>query len=137
MRHSLLACLLPVVLLASANPAGDFKLTASGNDFLRVCEPRGGHPAAIDGLCSGYANGVIDGYDYAFGLIQAQRHEPVNGAFCPPDGINRAQQYRVAVKFMRDHPEETHRVASALIAEAMVAAFPCPQAKAPEKAPNK
>jgi len=128
------ACLLQVVLLASDNPQENFNLIASGNDFLRVCEPRGEHSTAVDGFCSGYANGVIDGYDWAFASKQGQRNEPIKGAFCPPDEINRAQQYRVAVKFMKDHPEETHRVAVALIAEAMVAAFPCPQNPPPKEA---
>ncbi len=86
-----LACLLQVVLLASANPQEKFNLTASGNDFLRVCEPREENSTPIDGVCSGYVNGVIDGYDYAFASMQGQLHEPIKGAFCPPDEINRAQ----------------------------------------------
>jgi hypothetical protein len=138
-RYLLLACLLPVALVAPANsvPEESLNLSASGNDFLRVCEPRREHGTFIDGACTGYTNGVIDGYDYAFALIQAQHHEPVKGAFCPPDEVTRGQQYRAAVKFMQDHPEKSHRIASALIADSMVEAFPCAQAKAPETAPNK
>ena len=127
MRGILLACLLPVILLAPEKPTENVNLTTSGNEFLRVCEPREKQPG-VEGLCAGYANGVIDGYDYAFAVIHAQRNETVKGAFCPPEGINRTQQFNIAVKYMKDHPEETHRIAGALIAEAMVAAFPCPQA---------
>jgi hypothetical protein len=137
MRYLLLVCLLPVVLVASVPPPEEnLNLGASGNDFLRVCE-HAEHATVVYGVCSAYANGVIDGYDYAFALLQAQRHESVKGAFCPPDEITRGQQYMVALKFMKDHPEQAHRVASALIAEALVDAFPCSQPKAPAPAPNK
>jgi hypothetical protein len=138
MRYLLLVCLLSVVLVASAHPPEEsLNMGASGNDFLRVCE-RAENSTAMYSLCTAYANGVIDGYDYAFALQQAQHHEPIKGAFCPPDEITRGQQYRVALKFMKDHPEETHRVTSALISEALVGAFPCSQAKAPGTTmPNK
>jgi hypothetical protein len=85
MRYLFFACLFPVVLLASATQPENSNLTASGNDFLRVCGHRSDPATSIDGFCSGYANGVIDGYDYAFAFLQAERHERVIGAFCPPD----------------------------------------------------
>jgi Rap1a immunity proteins len=136
LRYLLVVSLLPVVLLATTPNDNLATLTKSGNDFLRMCEPRGEHSSTVEGFCSGYANGVIDGYDYAFATVQAKHHEHVTGAFCPPDEITRGQQYRVAVKYMNDHPEETHRIASVLIAESMQAAFPCPT-KLPDVTPSK
>src|ERR1700681_985399 len=135
LRYLLVVSFLPVVLLATTPNDNLAMLTKSGNDFLRACEPRGEHSTAIDGFCSGYANGVIDGYDLLFADVQAKNHEKVIGAFCPPDEITRGQQYRVAVKYLNDHPEQTHRIASALIAESMQAAFPCPT-KLPDVNPS-
>ena len=136
LRYLLIVSLLPVVLLATTPNEGLATLAESGNNFLRTCEPRGEHLTPIDGFCSEYVNGVIDGYDLAFADVQAKNHEKVIGAFCPPDEITRGQQYRVAVKYMNDHPEETHRIASALISESMQKAFPCPT-KLPDVTPSK
>jgi hypothetical protein len=132
MRYFVLSCLLLAVLMASAKEeSSDF--AASGNGFLRVCAPKGEQPSSMEGVCVGYANGVVDGYDFAMAFVQAQHHEPVTGGFCPPDNITKGQQYRIAVKFMQDHPEKTHSGAASMVAQAMVAAFPCPQEKAPNK----
>lgn len=136
LRYLLIVSLLPVVLLATTPNDNLATLTKSGNDFLRMCEPSGEHSSAVDTFCFAYANGVLDGYYYAFATVQAKQHEQVTGAFCPPDEITRGQQYRIAVKYMNDHPEETHRIAMALIAESMQAAFPCPK-KLPDAAPSK
>ena len=136
LRYLLVVSLLPVVLLATTPNDNLATLTKSGNDFLRTCEPRGERSSTVEGFCSGYANGVIDGYDYALATVQVKHHEQVTGAFCPPDEITRGQQYRVAVKYLNDHPEQTHRIASALIAESMQAAFPCPT-KLPDVNPSK
>jgi hypothetical protein len=126
LRYLLIVSLVPVVLLA-ATPNDDLStLTKSGNDFLRMCEPKGAGSSTVEGICVGYVNGVMDGYDYAFATVQARNHEKITGAYCPPDEITKGQQYRVAVKYLNEHPEETHRVVSALIAESMQAAFPCP-----------
>jgi hypothetical protein len=136
LRYLLIVSLLPVVLLATTPNDDLASLTKSGNDFLRICEPRGEHSSTAEAICIGYATGVMDGYDYAFATVQAKHQEKVTGAYCPPDEITKGQQYRVAVKYMNDHPEETHRVALALIAESMQAAFPCPT-KLPDVKPPK
>jgi hypothetical protein len=136
LRYMLVVSLFPVVLLATIPNDELPGLSKSGNDFLRICEPKGEPSNPIEGICLSYANGVIDGYDYAFATVQAKNHEKVTGAFCPPNEITRGQQYRIVVKYLNDHPEETHRVAPALIAESMQAAFPCPT-KLPDVNPPK
>lgn len=126
LRYLLIVSLFPIVAFATIPNDALVTLTKSGNDFLRTCEPRGELSSTVEAVCSGYANGVIDGYDYAFATVQAKSHDKIVGAFCPPDDITRGQQYRIAMKYLDDHPEKTHRVVSALIAESMQAAFPCP-----------
>jgi hypothetical protein len=140
MRYWFLACFLPVVLAAAANPQSEdsFNFTTSGNDFLRLCEIKEEHATVMDGACMGYVAGVIDGFDGAFILGQTSRHEPPKGVFCMPAESTLGQKYRVAVKFMKDYPEKDHLPASALVFESIIDAFPCPQAKVPEvKAPNR
>jgi hypothetical protein len=39
------------------------------------------------------------------------------------------QLYRIVVKYMRDHPQETHKFTAMLIFEASAGAFPCPAKK--------
>ncbi|MGD1080463.1 MAG: Rap1a/Tai family immunity protein [Candidatus Sulfotelmatobacter sp.] len=135
MRYLLLACLLPLALVASANSEEDYNFTSSGNDFLRLCDVNEEHATTMTGACRGYVAGVIDGFDGAFILGQTSRHEPPKGLFCTPAESTLGQKYRVVVKFMKDHPEKDHLPASALILEAILGAFPCPQAKTPEVPP--
>ena len=123
MRYLLLACVLSGVLLASgATPEQDLNFS-NGNDFLRVCETNGDH--TFDGFCRGYVGGVIDGFDCAAIVGQAARHETMTGAFCIPAEVTLGQKYRVATKFMRDHPEKTHEPTNLLIVQAITEAFPC------------
>jgi hypothetical protein len=66
--------------------------------------------------------------DYLFcaGYVSAMSDELQNeGYVCLPTGITRAQTVHVVMKYLRDHPEQRHLVASALIRAALQPAFPC------------
>lgn len=134
-RHLLLTCLLPIILVASANSEDDFNFTASANDFLRLCEAKENQATVMTGACTGYVQGVIDGFDAAFIFGQTARHEPPKGFFCTPPESTMGQKYRVVVKFMKDHPEKDHLPVNGIVVEAIVKAFPCPQAKTAEVPP--
>jgi hypothetical protein len=56
-------------------------------------------------------------------------HSSFSDSICPPEHPTADQIYRIAVRYMRDHPEETHKFTSVLIFEASAAAFPCPAKK--------
>jgi hypothetical protein len=49
----------------------------------------------------------------------------VSPAVCPPVGSIHGQVQRVAVQFLRDHPERLREPASVLVKEALRQAFPC------------
>jgi hypothetical protein len=90
-------------------------LAGSGNAFLRYCEGVD-EPTAL-GMCRGYVMGISDG------LLMV--HSSFSNAICPPEHQTAEQLYRIVVKYMREHPEETHKFTSVLVFEAQAAAFPC------------
>jgi hypothetical protein len=140
MRYLLLVCLLPVVLLASSSPPEEsFNFNETGNDFLRVCDTKESNRTVMDGVCLGYVNGVLEGFNMAMRLGQAARHETITtgSLFCLPSESTMGQKYRVVVKYMNDHPEKTHNPTELLILDAITEAFPCKQEKAPDAAPAK
>jgi hypothetical protein len=95
----------------------------SGNIFLAKCEP--GHVVSAEALsttdfCLGYMTGLAD----AVGMAMM----PVTPS-CPPGNVTPGQMKRIALKYMHDHPEKTHKAAPVLIFEAWAEAFPCPAKK--------
>lgn len=95
-----LFCLLLPIASAPQGPAPNFTdIRKSGNLFLTMCESE--HATTLDELsthdfCHGYMAGLAD---------SIQTSAPT----CPPQEVTPPQLGRVAVKYMRDHPEGTIR----------------------------
>jgi len=125
MKLLLLGILLSATALAKTDSNND------GNDFLDTCQHvetviETGRGTPLEqfnlGYCSGFATGILESnaayaalpnYDKAF-------------AFCvPEDGVKPGQLIRIAVKYMKEHPEKLHLRAAVLIHVAMREAFPC------------
>jgi Rap1a immunity proteins len=112
-----LVCFLAVSALCNSQKS-PLDLAGSGNGFLRYCE---GPEGSSYGMCRGYVLGVVDGI------------QTVSSSFsdriCDPGHVTADQLYRIAVKYMRDHPQETHKFTAMLIFEASAGVFPCPAKK--------
>ncbi len=46
---------------------------------------------------------------------------------CPPAGATRGQIIKIAVDFLREHPDRKRFGAAGLVANALARAFPCPK----------
>jgi hypothetical protein len=97
----------------------------SGNMFLAKCESD--TAATLDDIstqdfCNGYAVGLADS-------VQIRTMYAPPAPTCPPTGVMPAQMRRIAVKYMKDHPEKTHEQTALLMFEAWAEAFPCPAKK--------
>ena len=109
----LVACSLALCPFITAQNL-DVNFAHSGNDFLRICDaPQ--KIAYLDGACTGYVQGVVEGADI---LVK----QP---AFCPGPDVTLGQRFRIIVKFLKEHPEKTDKQTRYLVVEAMTAAFPC------------
>ena len=109
----------------------------SGTEMLRNCErvlatpgvPSDANIGRQVGICWGFLaglqNGIMIGHIVAGGT-DAER------LFCVPPGVTLEQHVRVALLWLRNHPERLHEDASALIAIAFIDAFPCPKPSPPK-----
>jgi hypothetical protein len=98
----------------------------SGTNLLRACQAaakladRGNYTTqeAIDGsFCRGYVAGVVDAM---VGLsVQTET------VYCIPSNADTDQFVRVVLKYLKDNPATLHHPAGALVANAIVTAFPC------------
>ena len=70
------------------------------------------------GSCWGYIRATNDMYE-----VMAQN---AKRTICVSPKIGRKQITMVVVKYLKEHPERLHNVASLLIYEAFQEAFPCP-----------
>ena len=106
MGHSraVLCLLLFCVAGISQAPDDSFShIRDSANIWLAKCESE--HPASVEELtthdfCRGYMTGLAD----AVGMAMI----PVTPS-CPPDNVTPGQMKRIALKYMHDHPEKTHK----------------------------
>jgi hypothetical protein len=78
-------------------------------------------------FCYGYIQAVIDGETVSRGVRSADKsHVYDKSKFCLPEsGILYVQLARVVVKYLKEHPEELHWTASALVHSALVKGFSC------------
>lgn len=81
----------------------------SGNDLYAEC-------SANTQLCLGFVEAVADSFT---------SYEP--SLLCLPGTVTNGQLVDIVAKFLRDNPEERHRTAYMLVAQAIGAAFPCPK----------
>jgi hypothetical protein len=95
----------------------------SANIFLAKCNSE--HVTSRDELsaqtfCQGYITGLSDGVEMTMMAVAPG---------CPPEHLTPAQMGRIALKYMQEHPEQTHTLTPVLMFEAWAAAFPCPTKK--------
>jgi len=118
--------LLMIVLLLSFSQARADKITGfvSGNALLEFCETflDGGTSANIakGKQCSSYIVGVVDIHSAFVGWKDLERY------WCfPSNNMGKSQLVRVVTKYLQEHPEDLHFLASGLVANALILAFPC------------
>lgn len=87
---------------------------ATGNELWEGCREAPSTP------CSWYVIGAHDGY--VAGL------RPKRPAYCLPVPAMNVQMQAVVKKYLEDHPERRHMLASDLVVEAFTVAFPCREA---------
>jgi hypothetical protein len=111
-----------VVFLLISLPA---KAAMTGNELLKICE----HVDAPDSEvtwdtmhCLGYITGVTDANTVWWDFKPEVRGGP---NYCPAEGVNNGQIFRIVVKYLREHPERLHFPAARLINDALTKAFPC------------
>ena len=123
MRYIIL-CFFALGSLAAAqqpsapSPTSGFSFRTSANEFLRMCEPLSGKTPELKQSCILYVVGIADG-----AYVQEMKQSG-SRPYRIPNTVQFEQEYRVAVKYMNDHPEETHLPTPRLVIEAIAAAFP-------------
>lgn len=69
---------------------------------------------------------VADCYGYITGISDALEGGPVYGArACVPQNVTIEDVGNAAIDWIRVHPERQHELAAAVVAEALMDAFPC------------
>lgn len=98
-------------------------LAASTSTFMNGNELHGQCISTDNGqqlLCMGYIVGVSDGIAIAQTAAQPEHH-----SICIAATADRRQIVDVVKNYMRDHPADRNRTASALIYVSLREAFPC------------
>ena len=118
-------CLLLILLFISVSAIGQQAaapehFASSGNAFLRVCEATEdtAQNAAWHLACTAYVNGVSDGA----GIMGERFHQ---FPYCEPPNAENGQEYRIVVKYIKEHPEKANLQTRVLIVDALIATFPC------------
>jgi len=104
------------LLLVSASVHAQRVSTTTGNQLLERCQST---DTFEQSFCLGYLEGVTD-LNAMHGSVL-----PVNQRSCAPENVTNGQIRDVAVKYLKDHPEERHMLAAILIVKGMAEAFPC------------
>ncbi len=134
MKPTLSFLLIAVVMLTAVNsPSQTSKAEPmvtfygpSGSNLLRQCQAaaklaNGEHyttQQAIDGTyCRGYVAGAVDQ------MVGLSVHTAT--VYCIPSNANNDQFVRVVLKYLNDNPATLNHPAGALVANAIIAAFPC------------
>jgi hypothetical protein len=113
-------------------------VSASGNNFLEICSSLDISPDKMNAAdvanmhrCEGFMQGLRDGVAVATAVIRNSNPSvTLKGSIsdlgiCVPDQVNLLQIIRVAIKYIRDHPEQAHLPSAALVFTADLQAFPC------------
>jgi hypothetical protein len=107
------------ILLLASTPTKAQKLSpTTGNELLEWCQSG---DTWQTGRCYGYVIGVAD--------LQTMvgKALPENRQSCIAEGMTVGQIVEVAIKYLKQHPEERHFNASVLMVKAIAEAFPCQQ----------
>lgn len=106
----------------------------NGNRLLGKCEPALSEDRSkltadqvTDSVfCSGYVAGAMDANNALLSSVAAVKDGPIKPMYClPSDGIEVGQAVRIAVKWLRAHPEKLHLRGDALVWMSLADAFPC------------
>jgi hypothetical protein len=133
----LMAALLIAVPLHAQTSEKD--ISASGNRYLEICSSTEKPQAQLNemdflnlGLCQGFMLGFHDGVGTAIAILQLSdsslsylKNSMEDIKICYPEGVEHAQLIRLVLKYIRDHPEQAHEPAAALVVKAELNAFPC------------
>ena len=117
------------LLFTSLHAHGQF----SGTEMLQNCQQAErvldsptGVPSHANmqqaGRCFGFMTGLEQGIEIGLG---AAGGTDARSLFCVPQKVTYEQRLRVALLWLRNHPERLHEEASLLIATAFRDAFPC------------
>jgi len=88
-------------------------LVGSCQISLRSTEDKSYHENTFEAWRDGYCTGIVQG------VSNASPH------VCPDAEVTVAQEKRVLLKYLQDHPEELHLENAVLIERALSKAFPC------------
>lgn len=94
-------------------------LAMTGNELASRCSE--GASPQDDAYCLGYFDGFVDGD--LVGRYSAPR--PIPASFCPPSTITLGQVRNVVLRYLKENPAQTHKMALELVADALKQAFPC------------
>jgi hypothetical protein len=123
--------------------AQDRNISQSGNRYLELCSSTEKPPEKPDEndiadvyLCAGFMMGVSNGASFSIAMLQAKNPSlaSLKGSIedlgiCIPDGVKTAQEIKVTLKYIREHPEAAHLPSAALVVMAERNAFPCAKPK--------
>ena len=87
----------------------------TGNDLLSRCES---DDSFERNACLWYVVGAAQG-----GTIEAIWETGDKNRYCVPDNVTFGQLEAIAIKYLREHPEELHLNASSLVLNSMSTAF--------------
>jgi hypothetical protein len=77
--------------------------------------------------CIGFVEGLVNGVYAEAVYLYKVNHKESPKPFCLPKDVENAQLIRVALKYIRNHPEVAHRSSAPLIVDAFEGSFPCPK----------
>jgi len=113
-------------------------VSASGNNFLEICSSLEMSPDKMNiadlanrQRCGAFIQGLRDGVAVATAVIRNSNPSAnLKGSIsdlgiCVPDQVDIMQVIRVALKYIRDQPEQAHLPSAALVFTANLQAFPC------------
>ena len=75
--------------------------------------------------CMGFVSGFMTGVEAETGLVTSKIGRKTPEMFCRPDNVEHGQVVRIVLKYIRNHPEEAHRVTELIMVSALGEAFPC------------
>lgn len=125
-----ISILVAVVLALGVSANAQNWIIKTGNDLLAVCEHTDVTPTsqirAIDySVCTGWVQGFIAGHEN--GMLVATNFAYEKIEYADSNGFTQGQAMRIVTKYLRDHPEETHRPAGALAYAALRQRLPQPK----------
>ncbi len=104
------------IVLASVACVSTASADATGNQIKAYCDAPMQTPA--NAMCLGYISGALDAY-------RVVGHMRKTKLFCEPESATGEQIVSMVKKYLDEHPEQLHWVASQLIYIVMARTFPC------------